>query len=329
MPNLAEEIRRAAIAKLLQEKMQPSVKYDVNNMLQGYSDEVARDVPSDYSMPWYETALNPNWGKKYAEDMKKYPMKTTKNVPLYTDVNIHKTETPVDFSDPKKLAEYSAIVSGQGGKPEDYGLPSFGEAAELPSKIAKNQRQEPHYFKSLDHVPAIMTQFGLSYNEDMSPIDNWNSAIKQVDPQTKATMMEAFKKGTKEKGQYSESKDLAGLDQKVEGMVAKSVGLKFGKDAIVYDPMTESWQFPPNFQGDRKAVIDYADTVRSQYQQRYGVKPVGEEGQKQTGRNIAPAVGYLKGATSREHAIKLIRELHQKGWTPEELNNIARDAGWE
>jgi hypothetical protein len=213
VPTLAEEIRKATIAKLLQEKMQGATKYDIESRPQGYSDEVARDVPADYTYPANGVYGDLNWGKKVASDMSKYPMKVTRNVPTYTDANIQKTETPVDLTDPSKLAELSAIVAGQGDKPQNYGLPSLGEAAELPSKIAKNKQEQKHYFKSLDHVPAIMTQFGLPYDENASPIENWNTAIKQADPDTKAKLMQAFKVGSEqqETGTQKDIKYIANL----------------------------------------------------------------------------------------------------------------------
>lgn len=47
------------------------------------------------------------------------------------------------------------------------------------------------------------------------------------------------------------------------------------------------------------------------------------------GRDVAPAITYLKASTTRQEAISRIRALADKGWTKDELTAIAKDSGWE
>jgi len=79
-----------------------------------------------------------------------------------------------------------------------------------------------------------------------------------------------------------------------------------------------------------KQVDEYYGNLSQQVLGRKGVRmPKSKEKPQFSGRDVSPAVSYLKEAKTKEEAITRIKSLAAQGWTEEELEKAAKGAGWE
>jgi hypothetical protein len=247
--------------------------------------------------------------QNYADTAPQLPART-RTVPTYTDANIkseHIKGTGMDMTNPQDISKMSAYLASQGEKPESYGMPKLSDAVQLQGKMDKTKHDATHYFKSLDHIPAIMLQFGLPYNEGLSPMENWNSTIRQADPETKEKLKQAVRQGNERQstGTQRDVKYIANLFNISEQEAYNKIKQTMHKPKEAY--VAEAY---------KSAIAGYRTEVDAQkiavdagkfYDTLYG--------RPQTEEQIAPAIMHQspanpQGQVTQEQAIA---ELKRRG----------------